>query len=100
MLFTLADMRAIVASSFRSGTRSSGIYRRPFALDEAMRGQPSRFEVDDERVLGEYAYYYPRGRQALVFDRTSEHCGFSTVKRMIPTPPTKKPRWSLPTRFA
>ena len=91
MLFTLADMRAIVTNSFRSGTRSSRIYRRPFALDEAMRSQPSRFEVnlilqgvhwqygfevDDERVLGEYAYYYPKGRQALVFDRTPEDLAF------------------------
>ena len=85
MLYALADMRAIVASSFRSGTRSSGIYRRPFALDDASREQPSRFEielilegtywqygfeVDDECVRGEYAYYYPKGRQALVFERT------------------------------
>jgi len=85
MLFALADMRAIVASSFRSGSRSSGILRKPFALDESMKARPSRFEVDlilqgvhwqygfeidDDRVLGEYAYYYPKGRQALVFDRT------------------------------
>jgi hypothetical protein len=27
------------------------------------------FEIDDQRVLGEYAYYYPKGRQALVLRR-------------------------------
>ena len=91
LLLALADMRAIVASSFRSGTGSSGVYRRPFALDDTYIAQPSRFEVDlilhgvhwqygfevnDERVLGEYAYYYPKGRQALVFDRTPDEISF------------------------
>lgn len=91
LLMALADMRAIVASSFRSGSRSSGVYRRPFALDDTYRSQPSRFEVelilhgvhwqygfeiDDEQVLGEYAYYYPKGRQALVFDRTLDEISF------------------------
>ena len=27
------------------------------------------FEIDDQHVLGEYAYHYPRGRQALVLRR-------------------------------
>lgn len=91
LLLSLADMRAIVASSFRGGTRSSGVYRRPFALDDAYRSRPTKFEielilkgvqwqygfeVDDERVLGEYAYYYPKGRQALVFDRTPDEITF------------------------
>ena len=34
------------------------------------------FEVNDERVLGEYAYYYPRGRQAMVFNRTADNISF------------------------
>ncbi len=91
MLFAMADMRVIVASSFRSGTRSSGIYRRAFALDDEYTSQPSRFEIElilhgihwqygfeinDERVLGEYAYYYPKGRQALVFHRTPDELTF------------------------
>lgn len=91
LLMALADMRAIVASSFRTGSRSSGVYRRPFALDDAYRSQPSRFEVElilhgvhwqygfevnDDRVLGEYAYYYPKGRQALVFDRSPDDISF------------------------
>jgi len=96
MLAALADMRAIVANSFRSGTRSSGIDRRHFALDETFHSQPSRFEVDlilggvhwqygfevdNERVLGEYAYHFPKGRQALVFNRTPEKLSFSPAFR-------------------
>ena len=91
LLLALADMRAIVASSFRSGTRSSGVYRRPFLLDDAYRSQPTRFEVElilhgvhwqygfevnDERILGEYAYHYPQGRQAMVFNRTPDDISF------------------------
>jgi hypothetical protein len=30
------------------------------------------FDIDDHRVLGEYAYYYPKGRQALVFRRNRD----------------------------
>ncbi len=91
MLYALADMRNIVVSSFRSGTRSSGIDRRAFALDDVFSTRPSRFaielifegvtwqygfEVDDERILGEYAYHYPKGRQALVFDRNLDGLTF------------------------
>ena len=91
LLFAMADMRAIVANSFRGGTRSSGIYRRAFALDEAYQAEPTRFEVElvlhgvhwqygfevsDDRVLGEYAYHYPKGRQALVFDRSADEVTF------------------------
>lgn len=91
LLLALADMRVIVAGSFRSGSRSSGVYRRPFELHDAQRLLPSRFEVelvlhgvrwqygfevDDERILGEYAYHYPNGRQALVFDRSPDGISF------------------------
>ncbi len=91
LLLALADMRVVVAGSFRGGSRSSGVYRRPFDLDWACHAQPSRFEVelvlhgvrwqygfevDDQQVLGEYAYYYPNGRQALVFDRTVDGISF------------------------
>ena len=96
LLLSLADMRAVVASSFRAGTRSSGVYRRPFALDDDCRSEPSKFEVElilngvhwqygfeinDARVLGEYAYYYPRGRQALVFAREGGDISFGPAFR-------------------
>lgn len=96
LLLALADMRAVVVNSFRAGTRLSGVYRRPFALDDTCRMESSKFEVeiildrvhwqygfeiDDDRVLGEYAYHYPKGRQALVFDRTGDDISFGPAFR-------------------
>ena len=92
----MSDMRAIVIHSFRRGDRTSGIRRRPFLLDEEARQRPSRFEielilkgvrwqygfeVDDKRVLGEYAYHYPNGRPALVFDRDFDKVRFGSSFR-------------------
>ena len=84
ILATLDDMREVVMGSFRRKDRDQAIHRRPFLLDNESRQRPSRFEVelilggvrwqyafeiDDHRVLGEYAYHFPKGRQALVFHR-------------------------------
>lgn len=84
VLRAMADMRAVVLRSFRQGDRESKVHRRPFLLHKEGTERPSRFdvdlvlagvrwqygfEIDDQRVLGEYAYYYPKGRQALVFRR-------------------------------
>ena len=84
VLRAMADMRAVVLGSFRQGDQQSKIHRRPFLLHKAGAERPSRFdvdlvlggvrwqygfEIDDQRVLGEYAYYYPKGRQALVLRR-------------------------------
>ena len=45
--------------------------RPRFAIDLILDGVRWQygFEIDDQRVLGEYAYHYPKGRQALVFRR-------------------------------
>ncbi|MDE0494464.1 MAG: ATP-binding protein [Acidimicrobiaceae bacterium] len=84
ILEAMDDMRFVVMSSFHRKDRTSSIFRRPFLLDDKSRRRPSRFEIeliltgvrwqygfeiDDERVLAEYAYHYPRGRPAMVFDR-------------------------------
>ncbi len=84
VLRALVDMRRLVLTSFRSGTDETPIYRRPFLLDSAVGVDPSRFEVNvvingvrwqygfevtDNRVVAEYAFRFPKGRQALVFDR-------------------------------
>ena len=94
----------MVIHSFRHGDRTTGTRRRPFLLDEEARQQPSRFEidlilkgvrwlygfeVDDERVLGEYAYHYPNGRQAMVFNRDPDEVRFgnpfrTTGRALIP----------------
>ena len=95
-------MRSIVINSFRRGDRTSGIRRRPFLLDEKARRQPSRFEIelvlngvrweygfeiDDERVVGEYAYHYPNGRRVKLFTRDLDEVQFG------PTIQTKSRRF-------
>ena len=84
ILRAMADMRAVVLGSFSQGDKESGLHRHPFLLSRQGRHHPSRFdidlildgvrwqygfEIDDQRVLGEYAYHYPKGRQALIFRR-------------------------------
>ena len=83
VLRAMADMCATVLSSFRHGDHETRIRRYPFLLHDES-ACPSHFEVDlilsgvrwqygfeidDYHVLGEYVYYYPKGRQALVFRR-------------------------------
>lgn len=91
ILRALADMRDLVMGSFRRGGEGSGLSRSPFLLDADSRERPSRFEVDlilrevrwqygfefdDERVLQEYAYHFPRGRQSLVLHRVGSAIEF------------------------
>lgn len=91
ILEAMDDMRVVVAGSFRLASSGSPIFRRPFLLDDGSNQRPSRlemelildgvrwqygFEIDDHRVLGEYAYHYPRGRQARVFDREGDSVEF------------------------
>ena len=82
VLRAMSDMRATVLGSFRHGDSQTRMRRHPFLLQE--ESAPSHFEVDlilsgvrwqygfeidDYHVLSEYAYHYPKGRQALVFRR-------------------------------
>ena len=91
VLRAIADMRATVLGSFRQGDAGTGIHRYPFLL-RAPVTRPSRFaidlilagvrwqygfEIDDRRVLAEYAYHYPQGRQALVFRRERDSSALS-----------------------
>lgn len=84
VLRAMDDMRRHVLHSFRSGHPTGGIARRPFLLGFDGKGTPSTFEVDlvldgvrveygfrldDDRVLEEWAYRYPRGRPAMLFKR-------------------------------
>ena len=90
ILKAMADMRGSVLNSFHSRNSASNIYQ-PFALDPHTREQPSSyavdliingvrwqygFEINDHRVLEEYAFYFPKGRQALVFNRAGDDLGF------------------------
>ena len=74
VLRAMADMRAIVLGSFRHGDHETRIRRYPFLLQgetgcasrfevdlilSGVRGQYG-FEVDDHKIIGEYAYYSGR----------------------------------------
>jgi uncharacterized protein len=87
LLRAMNDMRMHVVHSFRSHAPGRGVPRRAFRLGSAHEGVPSRFEldlvlhgirheygfvVDDDRVLEEWAYRYPRGKAALLFRRAGD----------------------------
>ena len=98
ILRAMADMRALVLGSFRRGDRETRLRRHPFLLRGEGPEHPSSFaidlvldgvrwqygfDIDDRRVLDEYAYYYPKGRQALVFrrDRDGRELSFGPAFR-------------------
>ena len=96
LLKAMEDMRTLVLGSFRTGGRGTGLRRRPFLLDRDPGTASSEFEIellldgvrwrygfeiDDERVLCEFAYHYPRGRPALVFEREDEDISFGAAFR-------------------
>ncbi len=97
ILRAMDDMRELVTTSFHKGTRITPIVRRPFLLDPDGRVRPTRFEVDlllggvrwiygfevdDERVREEWAYHWPRGRQARVFEREGRQVVFGSPFRV------------------
>lgn len=92
ILRAMADMRALVLGSFRRGDRETKVRKHPFLLRSEGPEHPSSFaidlvldgvrwqygfDIDDHRVVDEYAYYYPKGRQALVFRRERDGRGLS-----------------------
>lgn len=96
ILRALDDMRTHVLLSFRTGSPTGGITRRPYLLDTSSRGAPSRYEVDivldgirheygfvldDHRILEEWAYRYPHGRAALIFHRRGDDVELGSVER-------------------
>ena len=87
ILRAMADMRVVVLNSFRQGDQETKLSRHPFFLRSRGAESPSvfsidlildgvrwqyGFEINDHEVLDEYAYYYPKGRQALVFRRNRD----------------------------
>ena len=98
ILRAMADMGMAVRYSFRKGDDDSGFKRFPFLLDSQHSQKPSvygvdiviqgvswqyGFIVDDERVIEEYAYYYPKGRRSLLFDRDKNAIKFGPVLRPL-----------------
>jgi len=91
------DMRAHVLHSFRTGSPTGGIPRRPFLLDQAAKQQASRFEVDlvldgvrheygfaldDDQVLEEWAYRYPHGKAVRLFHRWGNEVELGSAERV------------------
>jgi uncharacterized protein len=96
VLKAMDDMRGHVLHSFRTGSPTGGITRCPFLLDRAGRQEPSRFEVDlvlegvrceygfaldDEQVLEEWAYRYPRGKAVRLFHRWGDRVEHGSAER-------------------
>lgn len=96
VLRAMEDMRRHVLHSFRSADPAGRIPRRPFLLDSSASQGPSTFEIDlvlhgvrheygfrldDDRVLDEWAYRYPRGRAALIFKREGDSVELGTSDR-------------------
>ena len=96
LLKVMDDMRSHVLHSFRLGDLEGAIPRRPFVLEQEARNRPSRFEVDlvldgvrheygflidDEHVIEEWAYHYPKGRAALIFRRDGDEIEAGAVER-------------------
>ncbi|WP_329094375.1 ATP-binding protein [Actinomadura citrea] len=84
VLDALQYMAHMVRWSFRENEPGAGIVRHPFALDEAMLAEPSSFVVDvqldgvrhtygfsldDERIVEEWMYSYPKKKQRTIFHR-------------------------------
>lgn len=96
LLKVMDDMRSHVLHSFRQGDLEGRIPRRPFVLDQEARNRPSRFEIDlilegvrheygfvinDEQVVEEWAYHYPKGRAALIFRRVGDEVEAGSIER-------------------
>lgn len=93
ILRAMANMRQMVIRSFRQEEGISSITRNHFALDPDSIDSPTSyavdlaiegvrwqygFKVDNYNVIEEYAYHFPKGRQALVYRRMKNHLYFGT----------------------
>ncbi|MFI6057489.1 ATP/GTP-binding protein [Streptomyces sp. NPDC051286] len=89
-------MRDMVCFSHREAEPDGGIERTPFALDAEEEAEPSwyivdlllsgvrytyGFGVDDDCVVEEWLYSYPRGRRRTVFHRTGDDIEYGEAER-------------------
>lgn len=96
LLKVMDDMQNHVLFSFRHGRPGGGMPRHPFLLDERSKAQPSRYQVDivvkgvlhrygfaidDDRIVEEWAYRYPKGRAALLFHRDADGVNLGAAAR-------------------
>lgn len=95
VLRAMHDMRTMVLQSFRQAP-TAGMSHVPFRLDPACADKPSRleielvldgirhdygFEFNRERVIEEWAFRYPHGRAAVLFERSGDEIVFGSAER-------------------
>lgn len=92
VLAALRQMRAAVLGSLQWFSQRDPLRRIAFALDPKLREEPSfyevdivlddgvrytyGFEIDDDRVRGEWLHAYPKGRKQVWFDRVDGQIDF------------------------
>ncbi|MGH3833834.1 MAG: AAA family ATPase [Pseudonocardiaceae bacterium] len=92
VLAALRQMRAAVLGSLRWFSDPAPVRRVAFALDPTLRAEPSfyeieivltdgvrytyGFEINDDRVRGEWLHAYPKGRKQIWFDREDDKIDF------------------------
>ena len=87
----IAVMQWMVLSSQTQGEPGGGVPRRPFRLDAACAGEPSRFELDfvidgvrhhygfeasDDAFASEWLYDFPGSRRRTLFEREGDEFRF------------------------
>jgi len=95
VLRAMNDMRTLVLQSFRHSP-TAALAHTAFRLDPAYAQQPTRFEIaivlegirheygfefDRRRIVREWAYRFPHGRAALLFERDGDSLEFGPVER-------------------
>jgi AAA domain, putative AbiEii toxin, Type IV TA system len=92
VLAALRQMRYAVLGSLQWFSQRDPVRRIAFALDPKLREEPSfyevdivlddgvrytyGFEIDDDRVRGEWLHAYPKGRKQVWFDRADDQIDF------------------------
>lgn len=94
LLDGLRFMSRAVTESYRRWEPEGGVPRQPFRLDPASLASPSTFvvdlvvegiryvygfTVDDETVLEEWLYGYPRGKKRVICERQGSAVGFGST---------------------
>ena len=96
VLAALRLMRTTVLGSLRSLSEPNPVRRVAFALDPKFSEEPSfyeidivlrdgvrytyGFEIDDDRVRGEWLHAYPKGRKQVWFDRKDDESDFPSER--------------------
>jgi hypothetical protein len=94
LLGAMKWMRDAVTSSHFRWDPDAGVPRQPFLLGDSGRAEPSAFvtdivldgvrhvygfEVDDQQVLEEWLYTYPKGRKRVIFERARADVVFGST---------------------